>query len=221
MVDATLIRVPTTDQILAGLIAISNRALPVAIAWHIVLVAAALALATGWRPAQRTARVLVALPLASVAALGLVFRNPFNGVVFSVAAVVLVLLALRAPTGPVSAAGTRASTIGLATIAFGWVYPHFLDGNPREYLYAAPVGLVPCPTLAIAIGFALLGDGLGARAWTLVLATLGLFYGIFGVVKLGVYLDLGLVLGATALLMVEAKAMGRRRVATAPPRLQV
>ena len=38
------------------------------------------------------------------------------------------------------------------------------------------------------------------------LATLGLFYGLFGVVKLGVYLDLGLVFGAAALIVVVAQS---------------
>lgn len=35
-------------------------------------------------------------------------------------------------------------------LAIGWIYPHFLDGPAVDYLHAAPVGLVPCPTLAVA-----------------------------------------------------------------------
>ena len=49
------------------------------------------------------------------------------------------------------------------------------------------------------IGFALLGDGLGSRVWSLTLAAFGLFYGLFGVLRLGVFLDIGLVGGAVAL----------------------
>ena len=80
-----------------------------------------------------------------------------------------------------------------------WLYPHFLEGHATAYLYASPVGLVPCPTLAVAIGFALLGNGLGSRVWSLTLAAVGLLYGLFGVLRLGVFLDIGLVSGAVAL----------------------
>jgi hypothetical protein len=85
---------------------------------------------------------------------------------------------------------------------FGLVYPHFTHtSSPFGYLYAAPTGLVPCPTLSLAIGVALIADGLGSRAFSLVLAAAGLFYGIFGVARLGVLLDVGLVAGAGVLLV--------------------
>src|SRR5678810_80921 len=90
-------------------------------------------------------------------------------------------------------------TVGAAAIAFGWVYPHFLAGPPLAYLYAAPFGLVPCPTLAVAIGFALLAGAPNDRAWNLVLAALGLFYAAFGIARLGVWLDLGLAIPAVTL----------------------
>jgi hypothetical protein len=101
---------------------------------------------------------------------------------------------------------------GVASLSYGWLYPHFLDVDPIAYLVAAPVGLVPCPTLAVVIGVALLGGGLGSRAWSLVLAALGLFYGLFGVFRLGVLLDLGLLLAATVLLLA---ALTRRSVVPA------
>jgi hypothetical protein len=204
--DAASIRMPTADEILAGLAKISNQALVVAVAWHVGLMAAVLALALGWRPALRTARILLVLPLVSVAALGFAFDNPFNGTVFAAAAVALGLLGLRASGAAAPGGGTLTSVIGIAMIAFGWIYPHFLDTHPLGYLYAAPVGLVPCPTLALVIGFALLGGTLGARAWSAALAVVGLFYGLFGVMRLGVYLDLGLVFGAATLIVVAVQS---------------
>lgn len=197
---------PTADEILAGLTLISNQAVVVAVAWHVVLMAVVLALAVGWRPALRAARVLVILPLVSVAALGFAFGNPFNGTAFAAAAVALGLLGLRASGAAAPRGGALTSVIGIAMIAFGWIYPHFLDAHPLVYVYAAPVGLVPCPTLALAIGFTLLGGTLGARAWSVVLAAFGLFYGLFGVMRLGVYLDLGLVLGSATLIVVAAQS---------------
>jgi hypothetical protein len=90
---------------------------------------------------------------------------------------------------------------GLALFAFGWAYPHFLDSvSFLPYLYRAPTGLIPCPTLAIVIGLALVLDGLGSRALCLALGVAGLFYGVTGVVRLGVVIDWTLLLGAAVLL---------------------
>lgn len=190
---------PTPDSILAGLAAIANRGVVVAVLWHVVIAAALAAVVAGWRPSQRAARVLLAAPLASVAAFAFAFDNPFNGSVFTVGAAGLIVLGGFARSERVVGGGALASAIGIAAIAFGAFYPHFLEASPLAYAYSAPVGLIPCPTLALAAGFALLGNGLGSRAWTLVLAILGLFYGLFGMLRLGVYLDLGLVVGASAL----------------------
>ena len=98
------------------------------------------------------------------------------------------------------------------------IYPHFLVGPAASYLYASPAGLLPCPTLAIAIGFALLGNGLGSRPWSLTLAAVGLFYGLFGVFRLGVYLDIALVGGAIALgFEAGVRALGVHVRIDAPP----
>ena len=208
---------PTPDSILAGLAAIANGGVVVAVLWHVVIAAVVAAVMAGWRPPQRVARVLLAAPLASVSAFAFAFDNPFNGSVFAAGAVGLVVLGGFARSQRVVGAGAMASTMGIASIAFGAFYPHFLDASPLAYTYSAPVGLIPCPTLALAVGFALLGDGLGSRAWTLALAILGLFYGLFGVLRLGVYLDVGLVVGASALgvLALRGQVVGRPKHALA------
>jgi hypothetical protein len=61
----------------------------------------------------------------------------------------------------------------------------------------------------VAIGFALLGNGLGSPAWSLTLATIGLLYGLFGVLRLGVVLDIGLVGGALALAVTASRQCSR------------
>jgi hypothetical protein len=197
---------PDSAEILTGLMTIANRAIGAAIAWHVVVAIALVALAIGWRPFLPLARALIALPLASVAAFAFLFGNPFNGIMFAVGSVTLVALARVGGRRAVQRGTAWGSGIGIASLAFGWVYPHFLEGNPTAYLFAAPLGLVPCPTLAAAIGFALLGGGLGARAWGLTLAALGLFYGLFGVLRLGVLLDAGLVIGAITLLVAALRS---------------
>jgi len=168
----------------------------VAIAWHIAIALVLVVLLCGWRPSRRLAQSLLALPLVSVAAFAFAFGKPFNGSVFALAAVALVVLA-RGREEVVRTAPWQ-WRMGIALLVYGWLYPQFLDGNPLAYLYAAPVGLIPCPTLSIVIALALLG-GLERRAWGGVLAALGLFYGAFGIVRLGVVLDIALLAGACAI----------------------
>ena len=70
-------------DILDGLSAITSQATLVAVASHILIGTALLALLGGWRPSQRTARLLIGLPLASVAAVAIAFANPLNGLLFT------------------------------------------------------------------------------------------------------------------------------------------
>lgn len=67
------------------------------------------------------------------------------------------------------------------------------------YLWGSPMGLIPCPTLSLVIALSLLGMVPARRAWSLTLSGAGVFYALFGVVRLGVTLDVPLFLGAVAL----------------------
>ncbi|MBI5509130.1 MAG: hypothetical protein HY903_10285 [Deltaproteobacteria bacterium] len=193
---------PGPEQILAGLTAIANRALPLAVLWHVLVACAVVGIAAGWRPSRRLSSILLTLPLLSVAAVAWFFGNPFNGTAFSVFWVALVVLGLRLPSDGLARAPAWSVLVGIGMVCFGLVYPHFLQSaSPLTCLYAAPTGLVPCPTLSLVIGLALVADGLGSRTWSVVLACAGLFYGLFGTLRLGVYLDLGLIVGAAALLV--------------------
>jgi gluconolactonase len=74
-----------------------------------------------------------------------------------------------------------------------------------------PVGLVPCPTLAVVIGMALMLQGLGSRTLSLTLGITGMFYGMVGVWRLGVALDGFLIIGSALMLLYGVT--GRRAVA--------
>lgn len=188
---------PTAEGILAGLGAIANEWRFLAILWHVYLAILVFGLVMGVRPARRLAGVLLALPVASVSALAWIHGNPFNGTFFALASSVLLVIACRVPRGNVVPESGWLFVLAGMMIGFGWVYPHFLAASgPIEYLYAAPVGLVPCPTLSVVIGGTLLLGGLGTRLWCFVLAGLGLFYGVFGAVYLGVAIDWILAVGA-------------------------
>ena len=196
---------PNPSEILADLSAAANGAIVVAAMWHLVMAAAGIALGLGWRPSQRRASQFLAAPLASVALVALVFENPFNAVVFAGLAVTQLVLARNGSLEPVRIGSVPATAIALFMLALGWSYPHFLGAQSSwTYLFAAPLGVVPCATLYAVVGFALLGAT--SRPASAVLAGAGLFFGLFGTARLGVWLDLGLVLGSAALLALRPAA---------------
>jgi hypothetical protein len=87
-------------------------------------------------------------------------------------------------------------------VIFGIVYPHFIQpASLPGYLYASPAGLIPCPTLSILLGLALLFNGFGSGSLSLLLIIFGLFYGIFGVLNLKMLIDLFLLFGTLMLLV--------------------
>jgi hypothetical protein len=193
---------PTAEQILSGLAEIANQWWWLALAWHLCLVLLLVAFFSGWRPTARTVGVLLALPLFSVSALAWVHGNPFNGGLFALAGVISILFVSRLDQERVQPVSGWAGISGVLLIVFGWVYPHFLDSSPWfTYLYAAPTGLVPCPTLSVVIGLGLLLGGLGSRGWTLLMVVMGLFYALFGALRLGVNLDWVLLAGALLLVV--------------------
>lgn len=165
--------------------------------WHGYFAVLAVGLFLGVRPSQRLFGLLLGLPLFSVSALAWAAANPFNGSLFAVAGIALVAIAARLADERVQMAPLWVMSVGVFIFLFGWVYPHFLDTSSFvPYLYAAPTGLVPCPTLSVVIGLSLVVGGLNSRAWSLVLGATGVFYGIFGALRLGVTIDLVLLIGA-------------------------
>lgn len=192
---------PAPWEILQGLTEIANHGRPIAVGWHVLLAAELGAVCLGWRPSRRALALQCALLLVSVSALAWAFDNPFNGTLFALLALTIAALAIRFPTTAPTAPVLWQRIGGGMLLAFGAVYPHFLiAASPYEYLYAAPLGLVPCPTLSAIIGLALLSASFGSRAAGMVLSAAGLFYGLFGALRLGVWLDLALLAGASALL---------------------
>lgn len=177
-----------------------------AMMWHAAVVLGIAALGAGWRPTRRAAGLLLAAPCASVALASWLAASPFNGALFTLLTALLVAAALRLPSGRIEPGPGWALLGGAVVVLFGLAYPHFLgDRAPAMYLVAAPVGLLPCPTLAVVIGFTLLAGGLQGRAWSPILLAAGTFYGLFGAAVLGVLLDLGLLAGTAALALVAAR----------------
>ena len=209
---------PDAQDILTNLRLIANDRIAAAVAWHVAVAVCGLALVFGWRPSRRLAGVLLSAPVASVGIVAFMHGNPFNGAMFSAIAAVLAGIASRFGLDEAHAGATVDRIAGAGMIAFAWLYPHFLVARPpTTYLYAAPMGLIPCPTLALVIGFTLVSGGLASRAWSFTLAAAGLFYGLFGFFRLRVGLDFFLVAGALALLVSPLRLRRARTEAVSAP----
>lgn len=192
---------PTSNEILEGLQAITNRHEIFAIGWHAVFYVVLFLLAVvKWKPSNRLLLSLLSLPLFSVAGFAWSAGNPFNGILFMVIAVFVLVSGIRANNEKIVVSEMMFIVSGIIMIVFGMVYPHFLEtDNVIKYLYASPVGLIPCPTLSVVIGFMLVYRGFGSKYVMMMLVVFGLFYGLFGVFKLGVYVDAVLIFGAVML----------------------
>jgi hypothetical protein len=191
---------PSHGQILDGLARIANNYSFFATLWHLVFLIIIILLLIGKRPYKRNAGIFLSLPFISVCFLSILTGNPFNAIVFFTLSVFLIFFALKFPAGKIDLKINFPGIIGIAMIIFGWVYPHFLESaSLLKYLYASPMGLIPCPTLSLIIGFTLLFQGFSSRKWILTLTIAGLYYGLTGLFSLKVYLDAGLVVGAIVL----------------------
>jgi hypothetical protein len=204
---------PPPDVILAGLQKIANDWYPVAIGWHVGLAVLLFTRLAGSRPSPRLLGLLLSAPLVSVSVFASIAGNPFNAAVFGTLAIVLAAIALRSANVRPSATPIMPGS-GLLLIAFGWVYPHFLAIDRwTMYLSAAPLGLIPCPTLSAVIGVTLLAGLARWSAWRLVLGGAGIAYGAFGAVRLGVTIDYVLLAGAIVLVAGGRAPKGSSRCA--------
>lgn len=192
---------PAADAVLEGLTRIARETVPLAVVWHVLLASALLALSFGYRPSSRLAGLILSVPIASAGVVAWRYANAFNAALLGAGALALGASACLLPTRRAHAGTAAAQVAALCLIGFAWVYPHFLpDGAGLAFLYAAPLGALPCPTLAAAVGLSYLAQGFESRLWSSVLGGLGLFYGIFGMMWLGVTIDVFLTVGALLLL---------------------
>ena len=198
---------PTTGAILEVISRSAHDLAWLALAWHVAVLLLACGLVAGWRPATWFAHVLLVAPVATVAVASLAYGSWFNGASFAVLAVLLAVWS-RELALPLRATRSRPQFwIGVALIAFALTYAHFTSGW-NAALWLAPVGVVPCPTLALVAGFALLADGFHSRKISEVLVGWTAFYALFGIFRLGVWLDVGLIVAALALAALAWRTLG-------------
>lgn len=165
--------------------------------WHVYFGAIVLATLLKCRRPKRAVGIVLGLPLFSVGLMAWLSGNPFNAVAFVLLGVLVISQSLRLPKEPAVLAGGWILIAGLALFFFGLFYPHFLEtGRFLRYLYAAPSGLIPCPTLSVILGVLLIHKNLDSRAFSLILGLAGIFYGLVGALRLGVTIDAVLLVGS-------------------------
>ena len=195
---------PTPEEILNGLALAANRFTTLSIAWHLIVLIFIILLMTGRKFNTKIVAAGLSIFLLSVGIVAVLVSNPFNAIMFALAALLFGFITLKFKPVPVGLKWDLISVSGLVMVIFGFIYPHFLDGdNFYQYLYSAPMGLIPCPTLSVFIGITLMLHGFQSKKWMMTAALFGLFYGIFGVMRLKVVLDV-LLIGGAFFLMVYA-----------------
>lgn len=173
-----------------------------AVLWHLYFgVLAVLFISSP--PSKQRIGILLAIPLLSVSLLAWISSNPFNGTIFALFAVALVTVSMLTSAIPAHKSSLTLRILGGSLFLFGWIYPHFLRApSILSYLHSSPTGLIPCPSLSMIIGLALIFNGL-SFSYSLILGLAGVFYGIFGAFRLRVRIDLVLLIGSLILLSIS------------------
>jgi len=192
---------PTSEAILNMLAAVANEWRWLAIAWHVAFVTGIVAIARV-HVSRSAAALFVSLPIISVSLVAWNAGNPFNGLLFMLLGLLTAGLATTFGSRDISVDGAfRYRAVGAMLVVFGLSYPHFLVADSwLTYFYAAPYGLIPCPTVAVTVGLSLTFGSFGSRAWAIVVSVTALIYGVIGSLFLNVWIDGFLLVGAVMLL---------------------
>ena len=195
----------SVEAILAAASAITNQWRGVATLWHVMF--AVMVVLIWYRAIPRAAAASwLAVSALSVALLAWWSGNPFNTGVFVAAGIVMLRLAAKMRSTAILLGSRWQLGAGVLLVAFAAVYPHFLvAASWTAYLYQAPLGLIPCPTIAAIAGVTLMSDGFQSKAWSVGIAMMAAFYGLIGVLWLGVLIDVALIAAAVALLAGPAR----------------
>jgi hypothetical protein len=188
---------PSAASILDNSTSIANDWWVLAVAWHIYLLTPFVTLLAGFRWSRALSAAWLVPLVVSVSAVAWSAGSPFNAAVFALLSALLTWAAAKMRDVPVSLPRGFAILPGLVMFLFGITYPHFLRATSwTEFAAAAPVGLLPCPTLSALIGVTLMLSLFEDRRWGWTIAIAALVYGAIGVFRLGVMLDLVLLAGA-------------------------
>jgi len=189
---------PTPEEILTGLQQIADEHSLIANFWHIVIYLYIASLIFRRKVPRREISLFISVPLLSVSVLAWNTGNPFNGTVFAFLFLLAIYFGLKNQPETIHVSGIFFRMAGVVLMLFGLMYPHFTEIN-LSLLIQSPLGLIPCPTLSLIIGFTLFFRGFGSKPLVVLYTVAGLFYGFFGAFRLGVKVDAVLIAGSLIL----------------------
>jgi hypothetical protein len=192
---------PSAEEIVKSLRFITNNYTLVSIAWHLLIYFLIILLfVSNRKPSIRSTALFLSMPVFSVALISALAGNPFNAIIFFIIGLLFIIFSLRMPSQALRFNSSWfLKLIGIIFILAGTFYPHFSDDTSPLSL-SAPTGLIPCPTLLLIIGFTLLVQRF-SRPWVGTLVISALLYGLVGVVRLKVFIDVLLLLGVILLIL--------------------
>lgn len=203
---------PSTEFIISTLTNLVNDYKYFSIIWHLFFFALIIFIYNKNKPSNKITSIILIIPLLSVSMFAIIQKNPFNSIIFGLLFIVLLIIGLKLSDEKIKISINFWTISGLILIAFGWIYPHFLNSNFILYLIMAPIGIIPCPTLSIIIGFALLLNGFDSKLWTITLSLIGIFYGLTGTLALKVYIDIILLAGSVILMSMAIFKIKKRNI---------
>jgi hypothetical protein len=181
---------PPGVQILESLELISSKYMVIAIGWHLLIYLLLLILVISkTKPGRGWVAIFISLPVFSVALVSAFAESYFNSIVFFLLTALILFFTLKSHQTIIPA--RRSNPIGIIIAACGLLYPHFTE-DIRWIFFTAPVGLIPCPSLLLSTGL-LIYFGSTSKAISITFIIAGLFYGLFGVFRLNVLIDLLLI----------------------------
>ena len=191
------------EEILRSLSHLAKNYMQIAIIWHLVLyIFLAVVLLARTKVSNRMTGCLLSLLMLSVSLFAWLAKNPFNGLVFLLAGLAMFFFSYTVQSQKINLnPSVKLRAVGIVILLFGLLYPHFLGPPGFVYFYAAPAGIIPCPTLLVITGFSLMFELRQFRKWMIILLDAAIFYSLFGVFVLRVYIDVVLVLASVLLLL--------------------
>lgn len=196
-----------TENILNYLINISNANLLLNLLNHFIIYFALILFFVlrfiGKIKAARIVRnVSVILLILSIIGNALYYGNPFHLITFSVILIFFIIFQKKALKENENFATNKQNDIkdiaiiiiSAIFIFLGVFYPEFVEVSIPQYLLFASVGIVPCPTLLVILGFFNLTLTKSDKKTEIAFIILTCVYAIIGTFIFKVYLDITLIL---------------------------
>lgn len=200
---------PSPRQILEQLTRLATEGRTLGLLWHVVVLAAlAFVVARKWE-GRASLAVATVFPMFTASLVAFATGNWVNGLVLDLGALTMIVISRKFAGTLIEIGRPIPFTIGVATLLYALFYTHFTPIRSWTDVWMTPIGVLPCPTMALVIGLGLMAGGFRSRAWSLTAAVLGLGYSLFGVFVLKVQWDLGL--------FAAAVVMGLQGLLLAPP----